>query len=59
MHTLKSILPEITFVTGSLMVIIAMFLLMGWQYALFFGGGVLILVSSYVNEIMQVEVTDE
>lgn len=59
METLKSIIPEIIFVTGVAMVVIVMWSLMGWQYALFFTGAVLILVSAYVNELMSVSLDEE
>lgn len=59
MNAFKSVLPEITFVTGCISVIIGMILFMNWQVALIFGGAVLILVSNYLHEVMSVVVADE
>lgn len=59
MKTIKSVLPEITFLTGVACAIIGMILFMNWQVALIFGGAVLILVSNYLYEVMSVEVADE
>lgn len=56
MKTFKSILPEITFITGVTIALIGMWSFMGWQIALIFGGAVLILVSNYLIEVISVEV---
>ncbi|KKK34708.1 hypothetical protein WN59_06665 [Salinicoccus sediminis] len=59
MKLFLSILPELTFLTGTLSVITGMILFMNWQIALIFGGAVLILVANYLNEIMSVEVEEQ
>lgn len=53
-----SLLPEITFTTGVLIAVIAMWSLMGWQYGLFVLGAALIIASIYVNEIMNINQED-
>lgn len=49
-----SLLPEITFITGVIIAVIAMWSLMGWQYGFIVLGVVLIIASLYVNEIMNI-----
>lgn len=59
MKTLKSIIPELMYLTGVTIAFIAMWSLMGWEYAAFFGGAVLILSSNYLYEVMKVVPADE
>lgn len=58
MILIKSLLPEITFLTGTVAAIIGLWSFTNWQITLIFAGGVLILASAYINEIMSLEVED-
>jgi len=55
MTTIKSIIPEITYLTGATAAIIGMWSFMNWQMALIFAGAVLILASNYLMEVIGYE----
>ncbi|MFA7745930.1 hypothetical protein [Salinicoccus roseus] len=58
-HYVKLLLPEITFTAGIILALVAMASMMGWQYALFFGGAVLLIVSLYLHNVMNTVIDDE
>lgn len=58
MNIFKSLLPEITFLTGVTCVIVGMLVFMGWQVALLFTGAVLIIISNYLFDVCSVEVSE-
>jgi len=59
MHYIKLLLPEIAFAVGIISVLIAMASMMGWQYALLFGGAALLVVSLYLHNVMNTVIDDE
>lgn len=59
MKTFLSIIPEIVFVVGTTAALAAMWSMMGWEYAAFFGGAILILVSAYLHNVMNVQIEED
>ncbi|MFD2830347.1 hypothetical protein [Corticicoccus populi] len=52
---IKTILPELIFLTAGLLIIIAMWSLMGRPYAAIFAGGFLLVTSLYLSSVMYSE----
>lgn len=56
MKLVKSLLPEIIYCTGGLIVFITMWNIMSFVYAMFFLGAMLFIVAGYLDSVMRAEV---
>ena len=56
MNLIKSLLPELTYLTGAVIVFITMWNIMSFVYAMFFLGAMLFIVAGYLNSVMNIEV---
>ena len=58
MNLIKSVLPEITFFTGAIVVFFSMWAIACFAYAMVFLGGFFFVTAGYLSNVMNVE-TDE
>ncbi|HBV22834.1 MAG TPA: hypothetical protein DEB42_03470 [Jeotgalicoccus sp.] len=54
MKLLKSLIPELTYLTGAVIVFITMWNIMNFTYAMFFLGAMLFIVAGYLDSVMRV-----
>lgn len=54
-YYLKTLLPEIMFMTAALTITIGMASLMGWQYGLIFIGATTLVATAYLSNLMNTE----
>lgn len=58
MNLIKSVLPEITFFTGAIVVFFSMWSIMGMAYAMFFLGAFLFIAAGFISSVMSVEIDE-
>lgn len=56
MKLLKSLIPEIIYCVGAVIVFITMWNIMSFTYAMFFLGAMLFIVAGYLDSVMRAEV---
>lgn len=56
MKLVKSLLPEIIYCTGGLIVFITLWSIAGFPFAMFFLGALLFIVAGYLDSVMRAEV---
>lgn len=56
MKLLKSLIPEIIYCVGAVIVFITMWNIMSFVYAMFFLGAMLFIVAGYLDSVMRAEV---
>lgn len=56
MKLLKSLIPELMYLTGAVIVFITMWNIMSFTYAMFFLGAMLFIVAGYLDSVMRAEV---
>ena len=55
MNLIKSLIPELTYLTGAVIVFITMWNIMSFVYAMFFLGALLFIVAGYLDSVMRSE----
>lgn len=56
MNLIKSLIPEIIYCVGAVIVFITMWNIMSFTYAMFFLGAMLFIVAGYLDSVMRAEV---
>ena len=56
MNLIKSLIPELMYLTGAVIVFITMWNIMSFTYAMFFLGAMLFIVAGYLDSVMRAEV---
>ncbi|WP_213810772.1 hypothetical protein [Jeotgalicoccus sp. WY2] len=55
MNLIKSLIPELVYCTGAVIVFITMWNIMSFVYAMFFLGALLFIVAGYLDSVMRSE----
>ena len=53
MDLIKSLIPEITYLVGVVIVFITLWIIAGFVFSMFFLGGICMVVSAYLSNVMQ------
>ena len=53
MNLIKSLIPELVYLVGVMIVFITLWIIAGFVFSMFFLGGILIVISGYLSNVMQ------